>query len=78
MEEKIVTSKKFTLGKFDFLKAALMAAGSPVIEYILQSLSAGGFTDIDWKKAASIGVATGLLYLSKNFFTNSHTTVVQK
>lgn len=70
-----VTSKKFTLNKHDWLKAALMAAGTPVIEYLIESLGSGGFSTIDWKHAAAVGLGAGLLYLSKNFFTTSTTTV---
>jgi len=78
MEEKVVTSKKFSLNKFDWLKALLMAAGTPVLEYLAESLSTGQFDTLDWKHAAAIGMSTGLLYLSKNYFTNTHTTVTEK
>lgn len=76
-ETKVVTSKRFSLDKFDWLKAALMAAGTPIVEYLVESLNAGGFTGIDWKHAIAIGLSAGLLYILKNFLSTSTTTVKQ-
>lgn len=76
--EEIVTSKKFSLGKYDYLKALLMATGTPVIEYLIEKLNTGTWSEINWAHALAVGASAGLLYLSKNFFTNSHATVIQK
>jgi hypothetical protein len=62
-----VTSSRFRLSLNDFWKGFLMAVGSPVIAIIIASLNAGELT-VNWKQVATVGLAAGLMYLSKNFF----------
>lgn len=65
---KNTTSKRFRLSLSDWQKALLIAVCAPIVMAIQEALEAGSW-DIDWKKAAMAGVAAGLVYLLKNFFT---------
>lgn len=78
METEVKTSKRFSLDKFDFLKAALIAAATPIAEYVIEKLQSGTWGDIEWGHAAAVGVSAGLVYIVKNFLTTTQTTVAQK
>ncbi len=67
---QVITSKKFALNWLDIAKASIMAALTPVIVLIQQSIDAGNFV-FHWKALmmAAIGGFAG--YLLKNFFTPS-------
>lgn len=73
-QQVVTTSKKFSLAAPDWLKAFLVAAISPIVPIILQSLNAGSFV-IDWKTVGTTALAAGLAYLAKNFFTPAQTTI---
>lgn len=75
---EVVVSKRFSLDKFDFLKAALITAASPVVEYLIEALNAGGFIAINWKHAITIGISAGLVYIAKNFLSTTSTTAKTK
>ena len=62
-------SKKFALDHIDFLRGLLMAALSPALVLFQQSIDAGQIV-INWKLLAMAGVAGGVGYLIKNFFTD--------
>lgn len=66
--KEIVTSKRFRLNLNDWQKALLIAILAPIVMAVQEALQAGSW-DIDWKKAGMAGVAAGLVYLLKNFFT---------
>jgi len=68
---EVVVSKKFSLDKYDWLKAALLTVAVPVTEYLLEALNAGGFEAIEWKHTAIIAVSTFLTYIAKNFLSTS-------
>ncbi len=52
----------------DIAKGLLMAALTPVVVIIQQSLEAGTFT-FDWKTISMAAVGGSLAYIVKNFFT---------
>lgn len=63
-----VTSKKFALNVWDFLKGAGLAVGAAVATALEHSFESGAFT-INWKPIAVTAAATFFAYLVKNFFT---------
>jgi LPS O-antigen subunit length determinant protein (WzzB/FepE family) len=67
-------SKKFTLVWNDGLKALAVAAVSPVIPIIAQSISAKTWV-FDWTTIWHTAVAAGFAYLTKNFFSTTATVV---
>lgn len=70
--KKFTTSKKYTINWRDVAKASLMAALTPVLVLIQNSLDAGVFV-FYWKPLAMSAVGGFLAYLMKNFFTPSKT-----
>lgn len=72
--QKITTSKKFRLNWLDVAKAGLMAALTPVLVLIQNSIDAGVFT-INWKSLAMAAVGGFVAYLIKNFFTPAKVVV---
>lgn len=64
---QIITSKKFALNWLDIAKAALMAALTPVLVLIQNSLDAGVFT-FNWKNLLMAAIGGFVAYLIKNFF----------
>lgn len=64
---KTLISKQFTLETRDFLKSLLIAALSPVIPIIQQSLAAGELK-LNWVLIGTTGLGAGLAYLAKNYF----------
>lgn len=70
----VKTSKKFSLTAPDWLKGLLMAIGAPVITLIIQSTNAGTLT-FDWKALLTTAISAAGMYLLKNFFTPSQTTI---
>lgn len=74
---KVIANKQFWLNARDFLHGAFMSVGMAVATVVYQSLTAEHFVfDIKmvWKTAAS----ALLLYLIKNFFAPSNTTIQVK
>ena len=65
------SSKRFSLDSYDLGKGLIMAIGGAVIGAIETSVKSGGFpnTAEDWKTIGLTGIAAGLAYLVKNFFT---------
>jgi len=83
MEETIITSKKFWLGKRDFIKAAIMAILSTPVTMILGTLSAWASAPdaplvIDWVLMGKVAVASAVTYLTKNFFEPTKQITIQK
>lgn len=74
---KVIANKQFWLNARDFLHGAFMSVGMAVTTIIYQSLTAEHFVfDINVvKKTAG---AAFLLYLIKNFFGPSNTTIQVK
>lgn len=70
----VTTSKMYRLKAPDWLKSALMAAGSAVATALIQVLSTTPVV-INYKQIAQVGVTAGLIYLTKNFFTPSKTII---
>ena len=64
------TSNFLSLNWLDLGKGLLMAVLTPVFVIVQQSLDLGVFT-LDWKSIGLAGVAGGVAYLVKNFFTPS-------
>jgi hypothetical protein len=60
---------KYSLKVKDFLKGLLMAVGTPVLLIIQQSIAAGSLT-FNWQQIGMVAAAAGLLYLTKNYFTD--------
>ncbi|HEY4326400.1 MAG TPA: hypothetical protein VGN20_20620 [Mucilaginibacter sp.] len=71
------TSSLFTLNWNDLGKGLLVAVGGAVIGAIETSVKAGSLT-FDWKSIGGIALASGLAYLSKNFFTPAQTVTPAK
>jgi hypothetical protein len=72
--KKIITSKKYRLNWLDFAKASLMAALTPVLVLIQNSLDAGIFV-FNYKPLTMAAVGGFVAYLIKNFFTPSKTLI---
>ena len=68
----IITSKQWRLNVYDFGKALLVAAITPVVPIIAQSMSAKAWV-FDWTTIWHTAAAAGFAYLVKNFFTPSQT-----
>ncbi len=66
------TSSLFTLDFKDLSKGLLVAIGGAVIAAIETSLQAGSLT-FNWKSIGGVGLAAGISYLGKNFFTSAQT-----
>jgi hypothetical protein len=61
-----------SLGKSDFLKGLIVAAGTAAMAVLAASLNAGKLPGMaELKFAGAAALAAGIAYLGKNFFTNS-------
>ena len=66
-----MTSNIFKLNLNDFFKGLLMAIGTGAILVIYTAFQSDcGLLCIDWMMALNAGIAGGLVYLIKNFFTD--------
>jgi hypothetical protein len=71
------TNKQYTLNYRDVLRGLLIAVLTAVTTTIYEAITQpGGFDAIEWKEVGAIGVAAGLSYLLKNFFTPTEIVVV--
>lgn len=70
MSTTTVTSTQYTLNLRDVLKSLLMAVLTPIIFIVSDSVNAGSLI-FDWHKILIAGLAGGLAYIVKNFFTPS-------
>lgn len=61
-------SKFLSLNTRDLLRGLVMAIGTPVLGYILESLNKESW-DINWPHAGILAVSAAGTYLLKNFFT---------
>lgn len=77
METKTITSKQFTLQARDWVKGALMAALTPALVIIQQSIDAGIWT-FNWKVIGMSAAAGFMAYLMKNFLEPSKVVEVKK
>jgi hypothetical protein len=66
------TSTKYWLNARDFTKALIVAAITPVVPVIMQSMSAQTWV-FDWTTIWHTATAAGVAYLTKNFFTPAQT-----
>ena len=63
---KEIVSEQFSLSGRDFWKGLIVAALSPIVPIVMQSLQAGSFV-FDWK-AIGVAAASGFVaYIVKNF-----------
>lgn len=60
---------RYTLKLRDWIKAAIMAIGAPVLTFLLDSLNAENFV-FNWSKLATVAASAGIVYILKNFFTD--------
>ncbi|MES2382482.1 MAG: hypothetical protein V4538_15650 [Bacteroidota bacterium] len=67
---QIKTSKQFAINWLDIAKASLMAALTPMLVLIQNSLDAGIFV-FNWKALTMAAIGGFVAYLLKNFFTPS-------
>lgn len=70
------TSTRFTLQVRDFLKGAVVAVVTPVLTFLLDSLSADQFV-FNEKKLYIVAISAFIAYLLKNYFTDD-VSVAQK
>lgn len=77
METKTIVSKQFTLQGRDWIKGALMAALTPALVIIQQSIDAGIWT-FNWKAIGMAAIAGGVAYLLKNLLEPSKVVEVKK
>ncbi len=61
------SSKRFTLNGNDFIKGLIVAALSPIVPIIMDSLNSGSLT-FDWKHIATAALGGLVAYITKNFF----------
>lgn len=73
--EKTIRSEQYSLAWRDVLKGLLMAALTPAIVIIQQSIEAGSFV-FNWQQIGMAAVAGGMAYIVKNFFEPSKTVKV--
>lgn len=68
-----MNSPVFKLKAADFAKGLITAALGAVIAALAQAMSVPGFdfTTFNWSNLLSVGVAAGLAYLVKNYFSDS-------
>lgn len=66
------TSNLYTLNLQDAGKGLIVAMGGAVVAAVEASLNAGSFT-FNWRQIGMTGLAAGLAYLGKNFFTPAKT-----
>lgn len=66
------TSPLFSLDLKDAGKGLLVAIGGAVFAAMEASLQIGSLS-FNWKQIGAVGLAAGLSYLGKNFFTRSQT-----
>jgi hypothetical protein len=72
-------SKLLKLDGKDFLRGLLLAVGSACVMGLNQLLTTGaGFTRENIGAVVTAGISAGLLYLSKNLFTNSEDKFLKK
>lgn len=75
------SSKKFDLNKRDLLLGLLMAALTPVAVQLYDTLMAWLSYDpitIDWRALAKTGIASGTVYVMKNFFDKGKIVIDSK
>jgi len=77
METSIITSQKYSLNWRDVSKGLIVAALTPVLVIIQNSLDAGSLT-FNWKNIGISAVAGMLAYLVKNFFTPAQVITTEK
>lgn len=73
----ITTSKQFWLNARDYGKALAVAAITPIVPIVAQSISAKTWV-FDWTTIWHTAVAAGFAYLVKNFFTPSQTVITNR
>ena len=61
------SSKRFSLNGNDFIKGLIVAALSPIVPIIMDSLNSGSLT-FDWKHIATAALGGLVAYITKNFF----------
>lgn len=72
MENKIVTSKQYTLNGRDFLKGLLVSVISAALTVIIESYQSESMK-FDWRSIGMVSLIAGLGYLIKNWATPSQT-----
>lgn len=77
MEEKIVTSKKFTLNWRDIGQSLLLAVGTDVLVVVQQTIESGNL-NFDWKHIAYIAIGSTVTYLTRNFLREAKTVTLNK
>lgn len=70
----IITPGRGKLAPRDFIKALIVAAISPVLPIILDSINAGVF-EFNWRHIWQVAAGSGLAYLIKNIFTPSRVVI---
>jgi hypothetical protein len=70
-------SKFLTLDYKDLAKGLLIAALTPALLVIQQSLSEGNLV-LNWDNIFAVSLAGGLSYLIKNFFSGPKTTMMKR
>lgn len=70
MEDKIVTSKQYSLDWRDFLKGLFVSVMTSVLVIIENSISAGQFK-FNWREIGIVALGSAVAYLIKNYFTPS-------
>lgn len=71
---QIITSSRFSLNKFDWLKSLAIAAFSAPVLIILTSFTESKF-DINWTEMWHLAVSSGSGYLIQKFFSGPKTTI---
>lgn len=70
----VQTSKQFTINWRDITKGLVIAAISPVIPIVSDTINSGSLT-FDWKHIGLTALSAVVAYLVKNFFTPSQTVI---
>jgi hypothetical protein len=72
-EQKIITSKQFSLNWMDGAKGFVMSilgAGLTALEQAMETISDGSIS-LNWKHIFIVGATAGVAYILKNFFTKA-------
>lgn len=62
------TSKRFSLNAFDWIKGVGFAAGTAILDTLIEW---GGKGEINWQNVLYAGISAALVYLKVKFFTPS-------
>lgn len=73
-----MNSGLFTLNASDLVKGLVVAIGTPVLAALASAIQLPGFSLVtyDWKALLMLGISAGVMYLIKNFLSDSNGAIL--